>query len=227
MDPIADARALVASRFPAAVAAFLGPGILSDSRTATSDLDIVVVLPGPSAPFRESLRWRGWPVELFVHDADSLERYFGKDADRRRPTLARLCTEGAILAGSQDKTDQIRERGRSLLAAGPPPLADEALDLARYGLTDLLDDLAGSTDQAETAVIGWAVWIAAAELALLTGGHWLGTGKWLLRELRAADPELAERLVAAIGEPDQLTRVADEVLGRTGGRFWAGLRLPG
>jgi hypothetical protein len=80
---------------------------------------------------------------------------------------------------------------------------------------------------AETAVIGWAVWIAAAELALLTGGHWLGTGKWLLLVLRTADPALAVRLVAVIGEPDQLTRVADEVLGRTGGRFWAGLRLPG
>jgi len=227
MDPIADARALVAARFPAAVAAFLGPGILSDRRTATSDLDIVVVLPGPPAPYRESLRWRDWPVELFVHDAGSLEHYFGKDASRRRPTLARLCTEGVVLAGSQDKTDQIRERGRALLAVGPPPLGDNELDLVRYGLTDLLDDLAGSTDPAETAVIAWNVWVATAQLALLTGGHWLGTGKWLLRELRSADPTLAERLVAAIGDPGQLTVVADDVLASAGGRFWAGLRLPG
>jgi hypothetical protein len=227
MDPVADARALVAARLPAALAAFLGPGVLSPRRTATSDLDIVVVLSGPPAPYRESLRWRGWPVELFVHDADSLERYFGKDTARRRPTLARLCAEGAILRGSAEATDQIRERGRYVLAAGPPPLADGELDLARYALTDLLDDLAGSTDPAETAVIGWNVWLATAELALLAGGHWLGSGKWLLRELRSADPALAERLVAATGAPGPLTGIADEVLDRAGGRFWAGLRLPG
>ncbi|HEY2313432.1 MAG TPA: hypothetical protein VGH96_07450 [Streptosporangiaceae bacterium] len=238
MDPVADARALVAERFPAAVAAFLGPGILSDLRTATSDLDIVVVLPGPPAPYRESLRWRGWPAELFVHDADSLERYFAKDTARRRPTLARLCTDGVVLSGGQDTTDQIRERGRSLLAAGPPPLTTTELDLARYGLTDLLDDLAGSTDPAETAVIGWHVWTATAELALLLSGHWLGTSKWLVRELRAADPALAGRFAAAIGtgaigtgaigeQGQQLTELADEVLDRAGGRFWAGLRVSG
>ncbi len=118
MDPVADARALVAERFPAAVAAFLGPGVLSARRTATSDLDIVVILAGPPAPYRESLLWRGWPVEAFVHDADSLERYFAKDTARRRPTLARLCSDGVVLAGRHDTTDQIRERGRSLLAAG-------------------------------------------------------------------------------------------------------------
>ncbi len=42
-----------------------------------------------------------------------------------------------------------------------------------------------------------------------------------------ADPALAERLVAAIGDPDRLTGVADDVLASAGGRFWAGLRLPG
>jgi hypothetical protein len=227
MDPVQDARALVAERFPEAIAAFLGGGILSARRTATSDLDIVVVVAGRPAPYRESLRWHGWPVETFVHDPDSLERYFGKDAARRRPTLARLCTDGVVLAGGQDTTDQIRERGRALLAAGPPPVTSTELDLARYGLTDLLDDLAGSADPGEIAVIGWHVWTGTAELALLAGGHWLGSAKWLLRELRAADPSLAEQLVAAIGDPGRLTEAADEVLSRVGGRFWAGLKLAG
>jgi hypothetical protein len=225
MDPVPDARALVAERFPDALAAFLGGGILSARRTATSDLDIVVVLAGPPAPFRESLRWRGWPVELFVHDAESLEFFFAKDAARRRPTLARLCTSGIVLAGAQDQTDQVRERGSAVIAAGPPPLSRPELDYYRYGLTDLLDDLAGSKDPGETAVIGWHVWTQTAELALILAGHWGGSGKWLLRELRDADLALAERMVAAIGDPARLTRLADEVLSGAGGRFWAGLRI--
>ena len=226
-DPVADATALVAERFPAALAAFLGGGILSARRTPTSDLDIVVVLAGPPAPFRESLRWRGWPAEIFVHDRASLEHYFAADAARRRPTLARLCTSGPVLAGSPLITDQIRERGRAVIAAGPPQPGRAELETARYGLTDLLDDLAGSTDPAETSVIGWNVWTATAELALLAGGHWSGSAKWLLRELRDADPALASRLTEAIGDPVRLAGAADEVLERTGGRFWAGYRVGG
>ncbi len=225
MDPVEDARALVGERFPDALAAFLGGSVLSAWRTATSDLDIVVILAGPPAPYRESLRWRGWPVETFVHDAASLEHFFAADAARRRPTLARMCRDGVLLAGTPEDTDAIRERARLLLAAGPAPLSAVELALARYGLTDAVDDLTGSTDPAETAVIGWRVWTQAAELALALAGYWSGSGKWLLRELRDADPGLAARMVAAIGDPAALAGVADEVLARAGGRFWAGLKI--
>jgi hypothetical protein len=227
MDPLADARALVAEQFPGAVAAFLGGGVLSARRTATSDLDIVVLLAGPPAPYRESLRWRGWPAELFVHDRASLETFFAADAAQRKPALARMIADGAQLAGSGETGAQVRELARSLLAAGPPELTAAELDLRRYGLTDLLDDLAGSTDAGETAVICWTVWTQAAELALLLARSWLGGGKWLLRELRAADPALAAELVGAMGDPVRLTAAADKVLGRAGGRFWAGYRVAG
>jgi hypothetical protein len=227
MDPVQDARDLVAERFPDALAAFLGAGALPARRTATSDLDVVIVLAGPPAPYRESLRWRGWPAETFVHDAASLELFFARDTARRRPTLARLIADGVVLSGREKNINQATERARLTLAAGPPPVSSAELDTHRYGLTDLLDDLAGSTDPGETAVIGWNVWTAAAELALVLAGHWSGTGKWLLRELRAADPGLADRLVAAIGDPGRLTAVADSVLDLAGGRFWAGFRRSG
>ncbi len=225
MDPVEDARALVSERFPAALAAFLGPGVLSSRRTATSDLDIVVVLAGPPAPYRESLRWRGWPAETFVHDRDSLEFFFAKDTARRRPSLARMCTDGVMLADA-GVAAEVRERARAVLAAGPPAATGTELEERRYGLTDLADDLAGSADPGETAVICWNVWVATAELALILADGWLGTGKWLLRELRAVDADLADRLVAASGDRRQLIDIADEVLDRAGGRFWAGYRVP-
>jgi hypothetical protein len=226
MDPVTDARALVAARFTDVGAAFLGDGILR-RRTRTSDLDIVVVLPGPPAPYRESLSWRGWPAELFVHDAESLEHFFARDAARRRPTLARLCADSVVLGGSQATIDQVRKRARSVLAAGPPPPGQAELDLRRYGLTDLLDDLAGSADPGETAVISLSLWTATAELALVLAGHWLGTGKWLLRELRAADPALAGRMTAALTDPVALAGLAREVLGHAGGPLWDGYRVTG
>jgi hypothetical protein len=226
-DPAADARALVRELFPAARAAFLGGGVLSARRTVTSDLDIVVLISGPPAPYRESMRWRGWPVELFVHDSASVREFFDKDAARRRPNLARMCAEGVILAGQDGPARPVREQARAVLAAGPPPLSAAELDARRYGLTDLVDDLAGSTDQGETAFVCWQLVIDSAELALVQAGSWLGSGKWLLRELRASDPELAEALLAARQDPAGLARLAEGVLARAGGRLWAGYRAAG
>ena len=227
MDPVADARALVSERFPAAGAAFLGGGVLSDRRTTTSDLDIVVVLGGPHAPYRESLRWRGWPAELFVHHPGTIGAWFARDVARRRPTLMRMCTDGEILVDADGTASAVRDQALALLAAGPPAVGQAELDRHRYGLTDLLDDLAGSTDSAETMLIRWHVFIETAELALLLAGSWLGSGKWLLRELRAADPALARQLVAAHDQPAELAGLAELVLARGGGRLWAGYRQQG
>lgn len=227
MDPVADARALVSERFPGARAAFLGGGILSDRRTATSDLDIVVVLDGPPAPYRESLRWRGWPAELFVQDSSRISAWFAKDVARRRPTLMRMCTDGEVLIDVDGTAAAVRAQALAVLAAGPPAVGQRELDRHRYGLTDLLDDLAGSTDPGETMLIRWHVFVETAELALLLAGAWLGSGKWLLRELRAADPALAGQLVAAHDQPTRLAELAELVLARSGGRLWAGYRQQG
>ena len=227
MDPEADARALVSDRVPAARAAFLGGGILSARRTPTSDLDIVILIDGPPAPYRESLRWRGWPVELFVQQPGTIAAWFAKDVARRRPTLARICADGVILADADGTATAVRDQARAVLAAGPPAVEPAELDWRRYSLTDLLDDLAGSTDPGETAVICWHVITGSAELALVLAGAWLGSGKWLLRELRAIDPRFADELIAARDDPARLAGLADGVLARAGGRLWAGYRQDG
>ncbi|MEV4088418.1 nucleotidyltransferase domain-containing protein, partial [Nonomuraea fuscirosea] len=97
MDPVAAARALVEEMFPGALYAFVGGSVLTERRTSTSDLDIVVVLDGLDRPYRESLRWHGWPVELFAHSETSLAAYIERGFESRQPTLARICAEGAVL----------------------------------------------------------------------------------------------------------------------------------
>jgi hypothetical protein len=227
MDPEDDARALVSELFPAARAAFLGGSVLSQRRTATSDLDIVLVMGNDLAPYRESRIWRQWPAELFVHQAETIGAWFAKDTARRRPTLARMCADGLVLADVDGAATAIRGQARAILAAGPPPVSADELDGRRYFLTDLLDDLHGSTDPGETVVICWNVLVQVAELAMLLSGNWLGSGKWLLRELRGSEPALAGELLQAREDPPTLSRVADDVLARAGGRLWAGYRQDG
>jgi hypothetical protein len=218
-------------RFPDAVQAWLAGSVTTGRATATSDLDVTVVLPGvdPALVHRESLVHDGWPVELFVQNEESVAAFVAQDLARRRPTLARLVGRGLPLLPGDGGARLVADC-RRVLDAGPPPLTAAQLDLARYGLTDLLDDLADDRPAPEAAAVAVEVWRATAELALAAAGAWSGSGKWLVRELSDRDPVLVVRLddglrQALAGDVESLVAAADDLLDRCGGRLWAGFRL--
>jgi len=217
MDPVSAARALVEEMFPGALYAFVGGSVLTEHRTGTTDLDVVVVLDGLPRPYRESLRWRGWPVELFVHTPDRLAEFLASELARRKPTTHRMLARGVTLIG--DPGD-LPARCARVLAEGPPPLTVAERDRFRYCLTDALDDYAHVTDPGERVVIGSALWTETARAALAFGGRWISGGKWLLRELREFDPGLADRWLAA-RDPAPL---AEQVLAGVGGPLFDGYR---
>jgi hypothetical protein len=220
-DPIPDARALVRDRYPQAVWAVLAGSVLTGHRTAGSDLDIVVVLPlgDPLAPRRESLFFHDWPAELFVHDEQSLDEWLDKERHERKPSLHRMVGRGAPIVGDPA---ECQAACRAVLDAGPDPLPRPQLDLARYGLTDLLDDLVHATDPGERQVIAATLWTDAGRLALVAGNCWNGNGKWLLRELRSHDADLAERWLATRHDEAAIEAFAREILDRLGGPLFGG-----
>jgi hypothetical protein len=226
------ARALVHELFPDAVQAWLAGSTTSGRATPTSDLDITVLLDEAEVR-RETIDHAGWPVELFVHTAASIEFFVAKDLARRHPTMARLVATGVPLLGRDGGSD-VRRLCEDVLAAGPGPMSPADLELMRYGLTDLLDDLAHARAGDETTATATGVWRATAELALAAGETWNGAGKWLMRELRALDEREGTQVAADLdtglrraldGDPAALVSTADGVLGRCGGRFRAGLYL--
>jgi hypothetical protein len=225
-EPVAVARDLVLELFPLARWAVLAGSVLSAHRTPGSDLDIVVLLPegDPQAPHRDSRFYRGWPVELFVHDEQTLAYYLDKDVAERRPVLHRMIATGLPILG--DPGDRPARCAR-VLAAGPRALSEADREYVRYGLTDLLDDLTHAVDPGERTVIATALWTASAQQALALAGHWIGTSKWLLRELRDHDAELASRWLAAAGDPAATAKFAREVLDGVGGPLFDGYRAAG
>ncbi|MFF0435422.1 nucleotidyltransferase domain-containing protein [Streptomyces sp. NPDC004327] len=229
-DPVRTARELVRDRFPAARAAFLAGSVLTDRRTATSDLDIVVLLDGPPAPLRENLIHRGWPVELFVQTEADWRRFAEQETAKRSSPLLAMCADGMLLVDADGLGAALQSEARERLAAGPPPLSERERDYRRYILTDLLDDLRGCTDPAERVHLVAHTLQCASELVLLAGGHWLGTGKWLSRRLAAAAPgphraltESAARAIA--GDTDAFTAAVTEVLDVAGGALWDGYAI--
>jgi len=208
--------------FPEALAVVLGGSSAAGRLTPTSDLDVVVVTPPRAAPYRHCLRWAGWPVEVLVHDPQTLAAYCEDNLAHRWPGIPRLLAEGVVVTDTGGLGAAFQAQMRDRLAAGPAPLTRAELDERRFVLTDLLDDLAGAADPGERAFVAWRALTEAARLALAAGRRWQGSGKWLLRELRYLDAGLADRVVAALDDPARAYAVGREVLDRVGGPLWEG-----
>jgi nucleotidyltransferase-like protein len=234
-DPVQTARAVVLERFPDARAAWLGGSVARGTPSPTSDLDITVLLPGPPAPYRDTLTVQGWPVGLFVQTDESLTHYRATDAARRQPTMLRLVGESIVLVDTDGSGARLQADCLAQIAAGPQPLTETELLTARYEITDLLGDLTGAADPDERTVVAQLLWTELAQLLLAGAGRWIGTGKALLREVRGYDAETgstyAPALLTAVrqapDDPSSLSALADQILAPYGGRHHDGFRLAG
>ncbi|MFJ9674854.1 nucleotidyltransferase domain-containing protein [Streptomyces sp. NPDC101221] len=232
MDAIEAARAVAEQQHPEARTAFLGGSVATGRRTATSDLDVVVLLHGAPAPYRESLRYAEWPVEMFVHTEATWHAYIERELPARRSPLLWMCAEGLLLFDTDGLGARLAAHARRLIAAGPPPAPADEIDDRRYAITDLLDDLAGSADPSERLFVATELVHRTGELALAVSGSWAGGGKWLARRLETTAPELNARLHHGLrevleGRAEPLVTVVDEVLARAGGRLWVGYKRAG
>ncbi|MEJ8640246.1 nucleotidyltransferase domain-containing protein [Streptomyces sp. MS1.HAVA.3] len=163
--------------------------------TATSDLDIAVLIEDGDVTYRETIRFEGRVVELFVHTRTGLTELFAADAAARRATLQSIYASGLVLVDSNGEAERARALAEADLRKGPPALKPDAVETKRYGLTDALDDLADVSDPIERlAVAGYVVNTAAD---LLSDHHqaWIGGGKWLPRRLLEADPQRGAALL--------------------------------
>jgi len=227
-EPVIAATRVIEERFPECRDAFLSKSVLTSHRTPTSDLDIVVVLDGPPAPYRETIRAYGWTVELFVHSRESLLFFYDFDAQSRTCTLARMCADGYVLRSFGDEATEIQNEAQTTIDAGPAALTDEERRQRRYRLTDLLDDLRGTSDSVEIVFIAGQLLDMAGELALLSERRWIGAGKWLARHLAAAPDDFANRLadafrlLLATDDKQPMIKVVSAILDLAGGPLTEG-----
>ncbi|MBC7302285.1 MAG: nucleotidyltransferase domain-containing protein [Nocardia sp.] len=236
IDGVDVARQLVLRDFPQARAAWLGGSVALGTGTATSDLDITVLLAGSPAPYRASMHCCAWPVELFVQTEASLEHFRAEEHAERRPSTLRLIGLSHVLHDADGSGAGFQKLFAKQLTLGPDPLTDVELRSARYRCTDLLDDLIGSEDRAERLIIAATLWQATADLHLTGNRQWTGSGKWLHRELDTFDrragtayaPMLAAAMESVVSDRiEAMIDVVTEVLDSFGGRLFDGYRVGG
>lgn len=233
MEAITAARSFLDAHFADSHTAFLAGSVVRGEATSTSDLDIVIITDRESAPYRQSFVWEGWPVEALVHNRQSYLDFFESDRREYEPALQHMCLEGIVLRDHDGLAAHIKAEAKRQIDAGPDPLTPETSERLRYTVTDLLDDLLGSTRPDESLFIANDLAIASARLALLYNRRWIGTGKWLVRALRDFDPALAEQLGASLrlfyveGQKEALIAFADAALAPVGGRLFEGYHASG
>lgn len=221
------ARQLVGEHFPNCITAILGGSIIRGEGTDHSDLDIFIVDPMLQKPYRESLIYNGFPVEVFVHTLQFYKEFFKNDCDRARPSLPQMVFEGEVIV-QHDLTNSIIQEAKALLEAGPAPWSEEKLQMARYGLTDLLDDFEGSKRADEDLFIAGCLAEKIHEFYLRMNNQWIGSSKWILRALRRYNPEFAEQFTDAFqifyktGEKSAVIELVEDVLEPYGGKLFEG-----
>jgi hypothetical protein len=220
---IDTAKRIVAERYPDASAAFLGRLTLSESNTPSGDLDIVIILRNGPAPFRETIQDHGWHIELFVHTPATVKYFSMLEAIGHRATTEKMIADGSVLLSLNGAAEQIQSVATAHLAKGPSQIPDEELKRRRYVLTELLDDLSGTSNRLEIIYLVGQLIVGTSELALLTKFHWLASGKRLPRHLAICEPELSKRIVEATdaaiigGKKEDLEAIVREVLAGVGG----------
>jgi|SRR5450830_403297 len=193
------AARLVQDQYPGAVAAIIGGSFASGRQTASSDIDLLLLFDYVEYAWRSTIVAEGRTVELFAHDLGTYT-YFCRelDAPGGKVPLVMMVIEGENIIASGEHYARLQALARSIHAAGPPALTVVALQMRRYEITTLLEDLVDSRHAGEALAVACRLYEVLADLHLRAAGQWSGGGKHLYRQLHAFDAATAEALDAAL-----------------------------
>lgn len=227
MDHAELAERFVASVYPNAGIAIVAGSTARGERTATSDIDLLLIgdsLFDPASKTSEAAthEFEGEIFEVFAYTPRGFDEWANRGIEQQRPVIVHMLAEG-VPVRTDASLGELRSRWSAILAAGPSLDAADSR-FRRYVITDLLDDLRDATDDLEQRVIAGTLFERIAELMLLDDRRWVATGKWLPRRLRALNTERAELLSAPLlaGDYAAFADRVEEELVRAGGRVQAG-----
>lgn len=228
-SPLFVTKELFDTRYQGADAIFVTGSVVRGEATAHSDLDLVVLFPHVQRAYRESFAHKGWPVEAFIHDAETL-RYFFQHVDKNlgRATLAEMVAEGHEVPCATTLSDEVKVMARSALQEGPPPLTEEDLHDRRYHISEILDDMREPRNRQELVASATLLYNELADFYFRTRRGWTGSGKNLVRRMKRADPVFARKFTDAFddvfstGQVQRVIAMAEDLINEQGGLLFEG-----
>lgn len=228
-SPLFVTKELFETRYQGAEVIFVAGSVVRGEASTYSDLDLVVLFPKVKAAYRESFFHKGWPVEAFIHDPETL-RYFFQNVDRLmgRPTLAEMISEGFEVPGVTALSAQVKAMAAEALRVGPPALSEEEIQDRRYHISELIDDIREPRNRHELIASSALLFSELADYYFRSRRGWTSSGKAIVRRLKREDPAMARRfseafdLLFSVGQSTRVIELAEEVLGAHGGLLFEG-----
>lgn len=232
ISPEEAAWEIFRTRHAGARVLFLAGSVMRGEGTPASDLDIVVVYEHLPVAYRESFIHRGWPVETFVNDVETLN-YYLQESDPKTgfPSMANMVLEGREIPEPSEFSQDMKRLAAAALAAGPPVWNEEDLRRMRYMLTDGVDDIRCPLGDAELVAAGARLYEAVADFYLRSRALWSAKGKAIPRRLREVDADFAARFCEAFETlfaskcPEGVVALVEEMLEPFGGFLFDGYKL--
>lgn len=229
-DARTTAENYIQAFYPDAFCAILSGSVVRGEATSRSDLDLFICGDDEEAPYRKSLTFQGWPIELFIHDKETYRHFLAMDALEGRATLPRMISEGVVIKDTGIAKRIVRD-ANEVMARGPVPWTEKEADIKRYFLTDMLDDFEGCEKREEGIFIAGQLAESAHEYLLRMNGCWIGRSKWIPRAIMRYDSVAAVQLIEALDayylkrNKDLLIQYVDRLLDQYGGRLFDGFYL--
>jgi hypothetical protein len=220
------------SKYKDAKVIFLAGSIVRGEGTPDSDLDLVVVFENLPNAYRESFYFRGFPVEAFVHDPETLN-YFITERELKSGVcvMAQMVSEGIEVPERSEFSQRLKQLAISVIDSPAPKLDEESLRQMRYNITNLIDDIRHPRSKTEVIATGTALYDVLANCYLRTNGFWTAKAKSIPRKLKLADIEFSLRYCASFeklfagGQTAEIIALAEEILKPIGGFLFEGHKL--
>lgn len=191
------ARKFVDQYYPRCILAVLGGSGSRNDLNPYSDLDLVIIDDTDEEPYRKTTRAYGWIMECFIITRATYRYFFDEGINSANPSLQRMMTEGIQLR-CQETGLELLEEARTDLEYGPMPWSSSEVDLARYRITETIEDLKGSNERCELWFTANKLVQLICEFHLRVNRQWIGEGKHLYRLLKSYDPRIAQELESAL-----------------------------
>ncbi len=206
---------------------FWSGSVSRNAGTETSDLDLVVIFDRVSNAYREAFVFDGWPVDVFVHDPETLQYFYEQvDGPSFIPALPQMLADGVQFPKGSDFGKSLQKDAQKFLDKGPV-VTENNLYMRRFHITDLLDDLKSVTLHHEKMGILCYLYEKLGEFYLLSNRQWIGHGKQLTKKLETFNPHMAHKFEKSFflsSDWQEISNLTFEILEPYGGLLWDGFK---
>ncbi len=226
-DPREVVEQLYKKHYAHAQAGYWGGSVAKGEGTEHSDLDVVVVFDHLPNAYRETFFMGGWPVDVFIHDLETLNYFFQESRNKSGiPGLLQMILTGVEIITDTETSKQVKLMAKEAFASGPAPWSTQEIDKERFFITDVLTDILYPVSRPEQ--IASAAWLyeALSQFYFRARGKWRASGKSIPRYLEKHDPDLARQFNRAFtrvfekSETSALATLVHSILKPYGGLLW-------